>query len=135
VELEVSGEFAKGWQGTAGFNQLSIEGNDGQDVKTYVPRRTLRLSTTYQVAQLPALKVGANLSAQSKISINDGTYTIRQGGYATVGLMARYDIDKHLALSVNLNNVTDKKYLTSLYWTQGYYAAPRSASATLSWKY
>jgi len=49
--------------------------------------------------------------------------------------MARYQIDKHLTLSVNLNNVTDKKHLTSLYWTQSYYAAPRNGSATLSWTY
>ena len=37
--------------------------------------------------------------------------------------------------SVNLNNVTDKKYLTSLYWTQSLYAAPRNGSATLTWTY
>jgi outer membrane receptor for ferric coprogen and ferric-rhodotorulic acid len=60
---------------------------------------------------------------------------IRQPSYATLGLMGRYDIDRHLSVAVNVNNVTDKRYLTSLYWSQSYYAAPRNASVTLNWKY
>jgi outer membrane receptor for ferric coprogen and ferric-rhodotorulic acid len=60
---------------------------------------------------------------------------IRQGGYAVLGLMAQYELSNQLSLRLNVANVADKKYLTSLYWSQGYYAAPRNASATLTWKY
>ena len=49
--------------------------------------------------------------------------------------MASYDLTKNVSLSLNLNNVTDKKHLTSLYWDQSLYAAGRNGSATLSWKY
>ena len=49
--------------------------------------------------------------------------------------MARYDIDKQWSVSANLNNVTDEKYIASLYWDQAYYAAPRNASVSLNWKY
>ena len=39
-------------------------------------------------------------------------------------------------MGVNVNNVTDKKYLTSRYWgDQGYYGAPRNVMVSLNWKY
>jgi outer membrane receptor for ferric coprogen and ferric-rhodotorulic acid len=136
VEFDLSGELAKGWQASAGVTRLSIHGDDGQAARTYIPRTTLRLNTTYQVPGLPALKVGATAAWQSDIHIDQepGIVTT-QSSYATLGLMARYQIDRNLSLSLNLNNVTDKKYLTSLYWTQSLYAAPRNGSATLSWTY
>ena len=136
-EFDLSGELSKGWQASAGVSRLtSLKGDDGQAVRTFVPRTTLRINTTYQVPALPALKVGSTLAWQSETSVDQGggTRTV-QSSYATLGLMARYQIDKNLALSLNLNNVNDKKHLTSLYWTQAYYAAPRNGSATLSWTY
>ncbi|WP_373991777.1 TonB-dependent siderophore receptor [Duganella sp. BuS-21] len=137
VEFDLSGEVAKGWQASGGLTRLtSLKGDQGQAVRTFVPRTTLRLNTTYQLPALPALKVGGTLAWQSETSTDQGggIRTV-QSSYATLGLMARYEIDKHLSLSVNLNNVNDKKHLTSLYWTQAYYAAPRNGSATLSWTY
>lgn len=59
----------------------------------------------------------------------------RQASYALLNLMARYDVTKHVGVSANLNNVTDKKYITSLYSSQGYYAAPRNGRVVLNWKY
>lgn len=136
VELEASGELARGWQATAGVTSLSIHGDQGQKAKPYIPRTTLRVNTTYALPGLPALKVGGSLRWQSKSSVDQGGgITTRQSSYAVLGLMARYQFDRQLSLAVNLNNLTDKKYLTSLYWTQSYYAAPRNGSATLTWTY
>jgi outer-membrane receptor for ferric coprogen and ferric-rhodotorulic acid len=136
IELDLSGEVARGLQASAGFTVLSLEDPAGKVVKTYLPRRTLRLSTTYKVPAIPALTVGANATWQDDTYRNelDGA-VIRQASYAVVGLMARYDINRQLSVSANVNNVGDKKYLTSLYWSQAYYAAPRNASVTLNWKY
>ncbi|WP_317202761.1 TonB-dependent siderophore receptor [Janthinobacterium sp.] len=136
IELDASGELAKGWQANAGYSQLRITGDDGRDARTFIPRKQFRLATTYRVAGVPKLKVGASLSWQDAISnkVSD-TLTLHQGAYAQLGLMANYDISRNVSLSLNLNNVTDKKHLTSLYWTQSLYAAGRNGSATLSWKY
>jgi outer membrane receptor for ferric coprogen and ferric-rhodotorulic acid len=135
IELDVSGEVARGLQASAGFTVLSIEDPDGKTVKTYLPRRTFHASATYKVPTLP-LTVGANVNWQDDIYRNeaDGA-VIRQASYATFGLMARYDINKQLSIAANVNNLADKKYLTSLYWSQAYYAAPRNASVSLNWKY
>ncbi|GGY81435.1 TonB-dependent siderophore receptor [Pseudoduganella plicata] len=136
IELDLSGELARGLQASAGFTVLSLEDPAGQVVKTYLPRRTLRLSTTYKVPALPALTVGATANWQDDTYRNEaGGAVIRQASYAVVGLMARYDINRQLSIAANVNNVADKKYLTSLYWSQAYYAAPRNASVTLNWKY
>ncbi|RSZ60555.1 TonB-dependent siderophore receptor [Massilia atriviolacea] len=136
AELEVTGELAKGWLASVGYTHLNVEDGEGRKTRTYVPRRLLRMSTTYRLPMVPQLKIGAKLNWQSDIEREQepGIVT-RQDSYATLGLLARYDINRNMTLAVNLNNVTDKKYLTSLYWSQAYYAAPRSASATLNWTY
>ncbi|MRW88657.1 TonB-dependent siderophore receptor [Duganella sp. FT80W] len=136
-EFDSSGELTKGWQASAGFTRLtSLKGDQGQAVRTYVPRSTLRVNTTYQLPGVPQLKVGGTLAWQSEIWIDQGGgIKTTQESYATLGLMAHYEFNRNLSLNLNLNNVTDKKYLTSLYWTQSLYAAPRNGSATLSWKY
>lgn len=136
IELDLSGEVTRGLQASGGFTVMNLEDEQGNAAKTYMPRRTAHVAATYTLPMLPQLKIGANANWQDDIYRNeaDGA-VIRQASYATVGLMARYDISKQVSLAVNAYNVTDKKYLTSLYWSQAYYAAPRNASVTLNWKY
>jgi outer membrane receptor for ferric coprogen and ferric-rhodotorulic acid len=81
-------------------------------------------------------KVSGSLNWQSDIFRDEGSGNIiRQGSYAVLNLMARYDVNPKLSIALNLNNVSDQKYLTSLYWSQAYYAAPRNGSVTVNWKY
>ncbi|MES2760037.1 MAG: TonB-dependent siderophore receptor [Pseudomonadota bacterium] len=136
AEFELAGELARGWDASANYTVLRIEDQDGKAARTYLPRKMLRLATTYRVPAFAGLKVGASLSWQGETVRDQGAgIATRQGSYAVLGLMARYEIDRNLNLAVNVNNVTDKQYLTSLYWAQGYYAAPRNASVTLGWQY
>jgi RNA polymerase sigma factor (sigma-70 family) len=44
-ELDVAGTLAPGWEASGGYTQLRIENPDGTAVRTYVPRKTLRLTT------------------------------------------------------------------------------------------
>ena len=53
----------------------------------------------------------------------------------SVKLQAGYEPNDHCELSANLDNMTDKKHLTSLYWDQAYYGRPRSLNVSVSWKY
>jgi outer membrane receptor for ferric coprogen and ferric-rhodotorulic acid len=135
VEIEFSGQLARNWQASIGLAQLSITGNDGAAARTFIPRKTIKTATTYRFDAMPQLKVGATINLQSKISTEENGVTIQQGGYTTAGLLAQYDITPKLTLAANVNNLTDKRYLKSLYWTQSFYAAPRNASVSLNWKY
>ncbi len=143
IELDVGGQLAPGLQLTGGYTLMRIRGDDGQAVRTYVPRQTGRLNLTYAVASAPGLKLGAAVQYQSRIyreagivEGSDGTPIVtRQSGYALVDLMARYDFDQHWSLSGNVRNLTDRKYVTSLMWEQGLYGPPRTVMATLGWRF
>jgi outer-membrane receptor for ferric coprogen and ferric-rhodotorulic acid len=130
-EVELSGELLQGLQATAGYTFVDIQDAEDQHAITYSPKHMLRASTTYRVPGMEKLKVGASMSWQ------DDVYNgiAEQDAYALVNLMASYDIDPNWSVAANLNNLTDEKYLSSLYWTQAYYGAPRNASMTVSWKY
>jgi outer-membrane receptor for ferric coprogen and ferric-rhodotorulic acid len=141
-QIDVSGAMTDNWQVNLGYTQFSLTDPQGNDVKTYTPRKLFRLSTVYRMPFLENLKVGANISWQDDIYRNEvydyatgATTEIRQSAYTLLNLMARYDIDKNLSINANLNNVTDEKYITSLMWSQGYYGAPRNFSLSLNWKY
>ena len=134
-QLDLSGQVTPRLQASLGYTQLAIHNDAGQDVRSHVPRRLLRASATWRVPGADKLKLGGNLSWQDDIYRNTDAGEIRQSAYTLVNLMARYDIDPRWSISANLNNVTDQKYIASLYWDQAYYAAPRSAGIFLNWKY
>ena len=130
-ELELSGQLGRGWHLSGGWTQLRLKGSGGEDVNRYVPRRVLRLSSTYQL--LPQLKLGAALRWQSGIS--DAAGTVQQKAYGVLDLNGSYEFNRHWSASLAVHNVNNANYLGSLKWDQAYYAAPRSVNATLHWKY
>jgi outer membrane receptor for ferric coprogen and ferric-rhodotorulic acid len=134
VEFNLSGQLAKNWQAGVGLMAMRMTDDDGTSVRTYVPRRQLRLSTTYRMPQLQQLKVGASLNYQSQTSYNASNQAY-QGGYSVLNLMASYEISKNLGVSFNLNNLFNKKYLNSLSQGTSYYAEPINGSVAINWKY
>ena len=137
VEAEVSGRVADRWLLAGGFTHLRLRDDDGADTRRFVPRDTLKLTATYQVPEWRDLKLGANLRYQSAVRGSDDSsgLPIRQGGYATLDLLAGIRVAEHLQATLNVRNVNDAKYLNSIEWGQGFYAAPRSAIATLRFAY
>ncbi|MBD1551623.1 TonB-dependent siderophore receptor [Pseudomonas typographi] len=142
-ELTVSGELLPGWEMNAGLTHLfSLRDSDGSAARTYTPQNYLYLGSTYNVAAVKGLKVGASMTWQSDIYRDQGVTSTRgdaivsrQASYAVVNGLASYDLDEHWNVALNVNNLFDRKYLTSLYWDQSYYAASRNAMATVTWKY
>lgn len=133
IELEVGGRLAEGVQVTGGYTLMRIEDQNGDAARLFVPRNTGRLNIVYSPPALPQLKVGA--SAQYQSVIYTQTRSVRQDGYALVDLMAKYDITPRIALSANLRNLTNAKYLTALTFDGGYYGAPRSILGTVTVRY
>ncbi len=132
-ELEASGMVMTDWQLAASYTDFSIQDADGNATKSYTPKKLLKLASSYQ---LNKLKLGSSLNWQDEISrVNGAGTTTKQGSYALLNLMARYDFTKQWHTQLNVDNVTDKKYLNSLYWDQGFYGAPRSFMLTAGWTY
>ena len=138
-EFDVSGEILDGLNVNAGYTRLmSVKGEQDQNVNTFIPRHLAHLTTVYTVPFIENLKIGASVNWQSDVHVDMGTVRYKQDSYAVLNLMANYKIDKHWNAAVNLYNVTNEKYLSSLRYAEGaqaYYAPPANALATLTWQY
>ncbi|WP_339074415.1 TonB-dependent siderophore receptor [Teredinibacter turnerae] len=134
-ELEAQGQLTDSIHVLAGYTQMSLEDENDDKVRTYIPRRTLNLGVTYQPGWLSGLQVGSLLTWQSDIYIGSEPAKISQDSYAIWSAYASYGFAENWELSVNLDNITDEKYLTSLYWDQSYYGEDRSAQAKISYRF
>ena len=136
IELQASGEVMPGLDLLAGYTYVHIEDDEGEKARKYVPAHSLRGMVTYRLPSLPQMKVGARVSWQTAVE-HDTKKAIHQNAYGLVDLMTSYDIDENWSTSLNLNNVTDRKYLLSLYnnATTASYGAPRNLTASVTWKY
>ncbi|MBI1182415.1 MAG: TonB-dependent siderophore receptor [Alphaproteobacteria bacterium] len=144
-EIEVAGRIADRWTISGGYTDLSLKDQNGDPTRTWLPTRTFKLATTYLVPELRDLKLGAQLRWQNAITYADagvqdygivtGDVIVKQKGYAVLDLMASLRLFDHVRASLNVRNVTDKKYLGSLMWGQAFYAPPRSAMVSLSVDY
>ena len=122
---------------------MRIRGENDQPARTFVPRNTGRLNIVWQPEALPALKVGASGQVQSRmyleplgvIATPGQQVRVTQDGYATVDLMARYELTPRVSLSANVRNVNNAKALSALNFDQGYYNAPRTVLGTLRVSY
>ena len=141
IELEVAGDIGEVWSLSAGWTRLRIEDDAGDDSRPYVPRTTLRAAAVARVDAVPGLRVGGSVRWQGDIwqpvVLPDGAPArVEQTAYAVVGLMAGYRLRSGWDATLNLDNVTDRRYITSLYSAgQGFYAAPRSVSLTLGYRF
>lgn len=153
VEFDLSGELARGLQLAMGYayNQSRNLGGGqaGQPYNTQLPRHTFKLSAMWRPASQPAWRLGASVQAQSGIyqteantgyqSYGNGAlpYRIHQEAYAVVGLMAAYQVTPHAELQLNIANLFDKRYYSTIGGTNwgNFMGAPRSANLTLRAKF
>lgn len=131
VDLELTGQLTAATRISANLVSLQLEDGTGGSTYPWIPRETLKLSISHDFSAL-GLETGASLRWQNKVAKKDdntGFYT-RQAAYGVLDVFARWKMTDHLQLSLNLKNLSDEKYLTSLYEV-GYYAAGRTASLGL----
>lgn len=132
-ELEATGAVNAQWRVSLGWTDMSIKDGDGDAARIYLPRKTLKASTTYTIPTLRNLTLGAQFRWQDDIQTSDQTIT--QNAYGVLDLMAGVDVSEKVRATLNVKNATDKGYLTSLMWGQSYYAAPRSVSLRLDYAF
>jgi len=145
VELEVAGELARGWNVSGGYTFRRSRVPAQPDVilsavNTNQPKHLFKLGTSYRLpGALRRLVVGGAFSWQSETyyqTSSDVPLRANQPAYALLGLMARYEVDRHLSVSLNINNALDKTYMPGLgsYGT-GVYGDPRNALLTLKYQF
>ncbi len=135
VEVGLSGKVTDNLDLIFGFSTFSLKNMDNGDrARPNIPTQTINLLATYSVPQLPKLKVGAGIKWQD--NIRDTSYpTVSQDSYALLSAMASYEINNHILIQANGNNLTNEKYLTGLSGGQGYYGAPANYTVAVKFKY
>ncbi|MFW2103498.1 TonB-dependent siderophore receptor [Acinetobacter guillouiae] len=138
VEVGLAGQLTDHLNLAFGYSQFSLKDlKNGGDARTYNPNQTINLLTTYTIPAIPKLKIGAALQWQDATKLYDSSVksTITQDAYALVNLMGSYDLNKHISLQANANNVTDKKYLYSFPDGQAFYGPSANYSVAVKFKY
>lgn len=129
-ELEVTGRVGEHTNLTAGFTRMELTGPDGNDIYEWVPRTIVSLRADTRLPGLPKLKFGAGLRWQSDIFKSSGA---RQDAYLLVNTFAAYELTKRATVRLNVDNLTDEKYLRTVQYG-AIYGAPRQFSISLDYK-
>lgn len=137
IDLELSGEVARGLEVHTGYSHSRTEDANGTRLTSQLPLDTFRLWTTYRLpGEWERLTVGGGVNWNSQQSLATRYNTrITQEDYAVASLMARYKISEHLAATLNVDNLFDKKYYAGLAGNYGHYGAPRNATLNLRYDF
>ena len=129
---------------TAGYTYTHSVNGESARTNTNQPMNLLRVSTAYRLpGEWQALTVGGAVNWQSDVygtssrPVGDDTEQARiaQSAYTVVNLMSRYEFDRHLSASLNVNNLFDKKYYDNVGFYNGvYWGDPRTVTLSLDWK-
>lgn len=131
VEVELAGELAHGWQVSAGYTYSETRDKQDQRIMTRIPRNTVKLFTTYRLpAAWSRFTLGGGVNWESETSEGH-----TQGSYALVNLMARYEVNRQLAISAHVNNALDKRYFVALGGIGGTYGSPRNFMVSAKYRF
>ncbi|HVZ44480.1 MAG TPA: TonB-dependent siderophore receptor [Ramlibacter sp.] len=129
-EVEVTGRIGSDTRLTAGYTQLRLTGPDGNDIYEWVPRRTLNLRADSRAPMLPKLRLGIAARWQSDVSKIGGAL---QHAYLLADGFAAYELNDKATLRLNVRNLLDKKYLSTVEYG-AIYGAPRNVGVSLEYK-
>ena len=156
VDVELNGRIISQWDISLGYtyNENEDKRQDNAQFSTLTPKHLLKLWSNYNARQyVNGLSVGLGVIAQSRSyqsgsiqAYNPATgqfdgdwqdYEFIQKPYAIWSLRAAYEITPTLSIAANLNNVTDKRYYSTV-GTSGYgnfYGEPRNILLSLKATY
>ncbi len=141
LEVSATGQILATWNVFAGYSYLDSEIIDAGPVNTAsegnklpnTPEHSFSLWTTYQPVERFSLGGGANYVSE-RFGNTDNTK--RVDGYVRFDAMAAYAVTDNIALQLNVQNLTDKRYYERVYTTHMATVAPgRSITGTLRFSF
>lgn len=135
IELDVQGEVLPGLKLAGGYAFVDIEDANGDQANTFSPKQTFKLASTYQLQSAPKWRVGGT------VKWKDDTFgpLVEQSSYSTWDAMVSYQATDNLKASLNVYNIFDKEYLSSVYWAglfgQAFQGSPRSATVSVKYDF
>ncbi|MBN7821116.1 TonB-dependent siderophore receptor [Bowmanella yangjiangensis] len=137
-EVELSGEINDVLTANLSYTQTKSEKAKGEAFATHVPKRLVRMNGRYEASE--ALHFAANINWQSdmfKDQVGPGNaYKSEQASYWLVNLMASYALSAQLNAQLNISNLFDKKYYSSIdFYNQGFFGTPRNIEVSLRYQF
>lgn len=136
IELEIGGRVNQYARVLLGFTSLSLEDEAGGDMYEWVPRRTVNFSFDTRLPAWQNVTLGIGGQWRSDTSTVD-SYTsieVKQDDYLLLNAFAQWNVSDRMQVKLNVNNLSDEKYITSLYQI-GYYGAPRNLAASFRYTF
>lgn len=154
AELDLVGEINEQWQISLSAAHTRLDDNpqglaaqnELANVHEFTPENTLAIATKYSPAAIEGLSVGGQLRWQSDIYRTQGVVAdtfanageeivTRQGAYGVLDITTHYAVNDNIDVRATINNVTNEKYITSLYWAQGYYGEPTNIRIGIDYRF
>lgn len=151
IDLEIQGALSDDWQVAAGYTYTQTKyvsdanaAREGEDFDRKKPRQLFKLSTLYTLpGELQRWRIGGDVYQQSRIRTSGGTgasaWKNQQGSYTVVGLVAGYKASEQLDLQLNVNNLFDRTYYTSVangeWYPYDIYGDPRNFKMTARYSF
>jgi len=131
-EFELTGQITDNLNTVLAYTYVDIEDKAGETANEWVARNVVNFSLDYTLPALPELIFGFGGKWQSETE--NFTYSLTQDAYLLVNAFARWNISEQLALQVNIDNITDEKYITSLN-SVGFYGAPVNGKLSVTYSF
>jgi outer membrane receptor for ferric coprogen and ferric-rhodotorulic acid len=120
-----------------------VRDEHGDKVSTWEPQDQLNFYTSYKLGgSLDKLTVGGGARWQGQgwqVLTNRGKgiqEKFSQDAYWLVDLMTRYQVTDKVSVTVNVNNLFDKKYYTNIgFYNSTYYGDPRNVMLSTRWDF
>lgn len=135
IELEVAGNLTDEIRVQAGFTHLSMEDPDGNEARTFIPRNSFKMLASWEPGWMPNLGLGLSARWQDDIHFDSAYGRISQDSYALLGGYVNYAFSDSLSMAINLDNITNEKYLSSVKYEQSYFSQPLNYRFTVNWNY
>ncbi len=132
VDAALSSDYGTG--GAANPNYTAVTSTNGDEL-AFTPKATLNLWTTYRLNNGLTLGGGLQHVGSSWVGRPDTADRVIPNGkggkvpsYTVFNLMASYELTQNVRLRLNIDNVTDKTYASSLNWgaQRAFLGAPRT---------
>lgn len=141
-DAEINGQLAQGLQAWAGYTynrQIYLKdrdrsghatANEGRQFSADTPKHIVHAGLSQRLpGALNPWTLGGSVNVRSRTGYTSGGVWREQRGYAVWHAFARYQIDDHWGVSLNLNNVFDRVYYQSA--GKSLYGDPRNVMLTL----
>lgn len=117
VELELSGHFEQ-LELIAGYTYMDTENLSGDPNSRFMlmPKHTLNIWGNYTVegGSWHGTELGLGMTGMTDYALTRGNTTVSAASFATVDASIRKDVTEHLEVSLNINNLFDRKYYSRI---------------------